>query len=179
MILSVVNVGFILIYYGIETARYYNQFVPVVIPDAVYIAMNWQRGIYWFMSLIALIMLKAKLRKGELMHVSHLCINHHKVHGLMSLKFSMMTFFILTKIYPDSQGLYFVLSIHRIVWFASCIRIASTRFLPGTQLPIVQAIRHGRHHRGGMGMGRGMGMGMGGGGMMQPNTVYVESQPVY
>lgn len=71
-----------------------------------------------------------------------------------------------------------MLSIHRIVWFASCIRIASTRFLPGTQLPIVQAIRHGRHHRGGMGMGRGMGMG--GGGMMQPNNVYVvEGQPVY
>ena len=83
------------------------------------------------------------------MHVSHLCIDHRKVHFLICTKITMMIFFILWRLYPsyefdpntgqnyNTRWIFFVLSVHRVTFFAHCVRIASTRFLPGTQRPII------------------------------------------
>jgi hypothetical protein len=65
LIASCINVAFILIFYGILSANNFdNLYAPLTIPAFITTALDWQRGIYWTLSMGALCMLQAKLRRG-------------------------------------------------------------------------------------------------------------------
>jgi hypothetical protein len=149
MVLSALNVGFILIFYGWMAIVMYNRdyFAMPALAGSI---LDIQRWVYWTVSLIALFVLKHKHSRGQLLHVSHQCLTSQKLLFLILLKFVLLGFYLADVWVPNFIPFLreFLGNLTLIVWFSMCVRVASQRFLPANhgELPM-----HGGHHgHGGM-----------------------------
>ena len=146
LMLSALNVVGILVFFGVCTINMYtNQ--RYFMPDIANTVLDIMRYVYWIVSLIGLIILKKKQHHGQLQHLSHECLNHHKLHFMIFLKFALMIMFWLIYAWPYSELRSFIANILLIVWWATVIHVASTRYLQ-SHLQVLPVVNHnvGHHH---------------------------------
>jgi hypothetical protein len=129
VVISALNVAFILIFYGIMACVMYTndyEFMPLL-ADGI---LDLQRYIYWITSLVALFMLWDKHKTGQLAHVSDKCLTLKKINFLIFLKFALMGVFFADIFFPLSEWSHFIGNIVLVIWFSMCIRVAAQRLLP-------------------------------------------------
>ena len=132
-IFSVLNVGFTVIYQGINIYKWFqnpagNNFMP----QAMETCFEIQREVYFVLSLIGLLIVFCK--RKHLNHVSEECLSSFKLGLLIILKSALFVLFFLDAFTFRNILIIFLHQAMLIMWFSLCIRIASTREIKKSSL---------------------------------------------
>jgi hypothetical protein len=130
-----------LVFFIVEDIKWYNNgFFYYYFNDQLTISVyKWERYIYFWISFVAIVFLKHRQHRGQLTHVSHECIDRHKLTTMLTLKVVMFVCWFIVEVSsgPYSNFLTLVLDmlglIHnavQIAWFLLVLRVSYTSGLP-------------------------------------------------